>query len=81
LLYWAYGNNFSYRLAHLDAVYVALGNLATAGTGNLVPVDQASRVIVSVQYIVDLVYVAVILSIGVNKLIVSAAAAKAGAKD
>jgi hypothetical protein len=71
LLFWAYGNSFTYQLTHLDAVYVALGNLTTAGTGNLAPVDQTGRTIVSIQYVADLVYVTIILSVGINRLLAS----------
>jgi hypothetical protein len=48
-------NNFSQALTRLDAAYVALGNLSTAGTGNIYPTSEGARAWVMGQYCADIV--------------------------
>lgn len=49
------------RLSFGTAVYVALGNLTTAGTGEVVPHSEAARLAVSAQFIVNLVLIGLAL--------------------
>ena len=48
-------SNFSQALTRLDAAYVALGNLSTAGTGNIYPISDGARAWVMGQYCADIV--------------------------
>jgi len=59
-IYWVYGTapeNFSVNLTHLDSVYFALGNLTTAGSGNVVAMSETTRRIQTVQLAVDFVLI------------------------
>jgi hypothetical protein len=53
--YFAIGTatNFSQPLTRLDALYVAIGNLSTAGTGSIYPTSEGARAWVMSQYIAD----------------------------
>jgi hypothetical protein len=62
-------NNFSGKLTHLDALYFALGTLTTAGTGSVAPTSSLSRGLVSVQMIVDLIFLAGIVVIATQKIL------------
>jgi len=56
ITYYSIGTaaNFSQPLTRLDALYVALGNLSTAGTGNLYPISEGARAWVVGQYCADI---------------------------
>jgi ABC-type multidrug transport system fused ATPase/permease subunit len=62
-------SNFSGKLTHLDAVYFTLGTLTTAGTGSLAPASPLSRGLVSVQMIVDLIFIAGTVVIATQKIL------------
>ncbi|HTZ91699.1 MAG TPA: ion channel [Streptosporangiaceae bacterium] len=47
--------NFSRPLTRLDAFYVALGNLTTAGSGDIYPISEKARALVSGQYVADVI--------------------------
>jgi hypothetical protein len=55
LVYFNIGTvaNFSRPLTRLDALYVALGNFTTAGTGNISPISEEARAWVICQYSID----------------------------
>jgi hypothetical protein len=63
--YYAIGGfaNFSHRLTRLDAFYVAFGNLTTAGSGNLYPITERSRALVTIQYGADIILFTGLISI------------------
>ena len=69
MLYWAIGTtaNFEGGLSRASATYFVLGTLTTAGTGTITLISDLARAFVSVQMIVDLVYVAVALTITVTR--------------
>jgi hypothetical protein len=58
-LYWSYGvgRNFNGRLTRLDAVFVAVGTVSTAGTGNIVARSQAARAIQLVEMLLGMALV------------------------
>jgi Ion channel len=55
-LYWNYGGggNFSRPLSHLDSLYLAVGTLSTAGSGNISALTETAKRIQTVQMFVDL---------------------------
>lgn len=70
IVYWNIGTakNFGQSLTHLDATYFTVGTLTTAGTGTISPRSQSARLLVTVQYAVDLVFLAVVLSVFAGRL-------------
>src|SRR6266566_88897 len=75
-IYWSIGSKTNFgpqQLSRLDSFYFTLGTFTTAGTGAIAPISPLARTIVSCQYIVDLVYVAGIIAIGVARLTPSGA--------
>jgi hypothetical protein len=64
IAYYAIGNakNFSQPLTRLDALYVALGNLSTAGTGNIYPISEGARAWVTGQYCADIAFLVGLVS-------------------
>ena len=60
-------DNFSAQLTHVDAIYFTVGTLTTAGTGSRSATSQLSRTLVSVQMIVDLIFLAVTVVIAIQK--------------
>jgi hypothetical protein len=69
-VYWHIGTakNFGQSLTHLDATYFTVGTLTTTGTGTISPQSQSARLLVTVQYAVDLVFLAVVLSVFAGRL-------------
>jgi hypothetical protein len=57
-LYFTLGTrvNFSESLTHLDAIYFTAGIFTTAGTGNIAPTSETTRLLVTAQYFVDLAF-------------------------
>lgn len=70
LIYWNMGTpaNFGRSLTHLDSSYLMLGILTTAGTGAIEPISQSARLVVTVQFVVDLVFVGVVLGTLVSRV-------------
>jgi hypothetical protein len=68
-LYWSIGTtaNFNVELSRIDAIYFALGTLTTAGTGTIAPTSDLARAIVGGQMILDLVFVAYVLTVTVTR--------------
>jgi hypothetical protein len=68
--YYAIGgaSEWTAPLTHLDALYVALGTLSTAGTGSIAPVGQGSRGLVSLQMFVDIVVMVLAVGVLVSRL-------------
>jgi len=64
-IYWAIGTkaNFGVELSRLDALYFSLGTLTTAGTGTIAPTSSFARGLVSVQMVLDFVFVATAVTI------------------
>lgn len=62
--YFVIGNtaNFSQHLTRLDAFYVALGNLTTAGSGNIYPTTDKARGFVTIQYGADIILLTGLIS-------------------
>lgn len=56
----ANGDSFNQMLTRTDAVYFAVTIFATVGFGDLVATSEAARVAVTVQMIVDLVFIGVV---------------------
>jgi cytochrome bd-type quinol oxidase subunit 2 len=69
ILYWTIGTekNFSVKLSRIDAIYFSLGTLTTAGTGTIGPTSDLSRALVSGQMVLDLVFVAVVVTTAVTR--------------
>ncbi len=69
-LYYEIGkaSNWGLTLTHLDAIYVALGTLSTAGTGNIAPISETSRCLVSLQMGADIVVVVLALGVLVGRI-------------
>jgi hypothetical protein len=55
-LYWQQGTarDFTHALTRVDAIYVAVGTLSTAGTGNIAAISEPARTIQIIQMILDL---------------------------
>lgn len=64
-IYWAIGTkvNFGVELSRIDALYFSLGTLTTAGTGTIAPTSGLARGFVSVQMVLDFVFVATAVTI------------------
>jgi hypothetical protein len=69
-LYWHYGTtrNFNVTMSRVDSIYFALGTLTTAGTGNIAPVSQLARSLVSMQMVLDFILVAGGVSLAIAML-------------
>jgi hypothetical protein len=69
-LYLTYGSpaNFGQHLSNLDAAYFSLGIFTTAGTGTISPISEGARLMVSIQYVVDAVYVVGIVTLALARL-------------
>ncbi len=50
--------SFDEELSRIDALYFCLTVFATVGFGDIVPVGQAARVVVSVQMVLNLIFIA-----------------------
>ena len=63
--YWDAGStrNWGVPLSRLDALYVALGTLTTAGTGQIAPRTETARGLVTAQLIVEVVLVPILLGV------------------
>jgi hypothetical protein len=55
------------QIGWADAFYFALRTLTTAGTGTIAPTSDLSRALVSGQMVLDLVFVAVVVTIAVTR--------------
>lgn len=60
---------FNVALTLTDALYFELGVFTTAGFGDIRPVTQTGRLVVAIQMIADLVFVAVVLGAFVSRVI------------
>jgi hypothetical protein len=49
--------NFSQALSPLDALYVAVGVLTTVGTGNIIAVSETSRLLLTLEMVLDILLV------------------------
>lgn len=67
------GTHFSERLDHTGALYLAITVLSTVGFGDITPLSNLARIVVSIQMLLDLVVLGVVV-----RLI--ATAAKSGTK-
>jgi len=70
LLYWNIGTtkNFGHSLSHLDAAYFMLGTLTTAGTGDIAPMSESAKLLVTIQYVVDLGFATIIVGALVSRI-------------
>jgi len=70
LIYWNIGTprNFGHSLSHLDSAYFMLGILTTAGTGSIAPQSESARLVVTLQYVVDLGFMALVLGVFASRL-------------
>jgi voltage-gated potassium channel len=59
-------HSFNQSLDHSSALYFTITVLATVGFGDIVPVSDFARMIVSVQMIVDLVFIAAVVRVFIN---------------
>jgi hypothetical protein len=75
-IYWTYGStaNFNIPLTHLDAVYFAIGTMAT-GTGNVAAISETSRGIQILQMTLDFGFI--VFALGVIVARISSASSKA----
>ena len=61
-------DNFSHQLTRLDSFYVALGNFATSGTGDIYPITEKARALVTIQYGADMILITGLISIVLLRL-------------
>jgi hypothetical protein len=68
--YWNAGTrgNWNMRLSHLDALYVAVGTLTTAGTGAIQAQSELARTLLTAQMVVDIVAFTLVTGILVTRL-------------
>jgi voltage-gated potassium channel len=59
-------HSFNQGLDHTSSLYFTITVLATVGFGDIVPVTDFARVLVSVQMIVDLIFIAAIVRVFIN---------------
>lgn len=59
--------NFGMSLSRIDAIYFTLGTLTSQGTGTIMPTSDLARMVVSIQMIVDVLFVVIALGIAVAK--------------
>ena len=59
-------HSFNQGLDHSSALYFTITVLATVGFGDIVPVTDLARMVVSLQMIVDLVFIAAIVRVIIN---------------
>jgi voltage-gated potassium channel len=55
--------NFTQPLTRIDAMYFTVTVFATVGFGDIAPVTQGARVLVTVQMVIDLVLIGVIIKV------------------
>jgi Ion channel len=70
ILYWSYGTtgNFTEHLTRLDAIYFAIGTLATAGTGNISAVSQLARGLQALQMALDIGFAVFVVALAVAEI-------------
>jgi voltage-gated potassium channel len=59
-------HSFNQGLDHNSALYFTITVLATVGFGDIVPVNDFARMVVSLQMIVDLVFIAAVVRVIIN---------------
>jgi voltage-gated potassium channel len=59
-------NSFNQGLDHSSALYFTITVLATVGFGDIVPVTDFARMIVSVQMVFDLIFIAAVVRVFIN---------------
>jgi voltage-gated potassium channel len=67
--YWDIGTftNFGQPLTHIDALYVSVGTLSTAGTGSISAMSKLARGIQSAQMTIDMVLVVFVAGVVVTR--------------
>lgn len=60
--------NWNVPLSHLDALFVTVGTLTTAGTGNIVAVSEEARGFMLIQMAIDFTVVAVVVSLLLTRM-------------
>jgi len=63
LLYQSDAGAFSQPLSRLDSLYLTVTVLSTVGFGDIVPVTEVARAVVTVQMIADLVLVGLVVKV------------------
>jgi hypothetical protein len=59
----AVGGSFSEGLSRIDAVYLTVTIFATVGFGDIVPTTEASRIVVTVQMVVNMALIGVVAKV------------------
>jgi hypothetical protein len=75
----AVGGSFSEGLSRIDAVYLTVTIFATVGFGDIVPTTEASRVVVTVQMVVNMALIGVVAKVLLGTVQQRRAALGAGA--
>jgi hypothetical protein len=69
-LYYEYGlNNWTKPLSHVDAIFVALGMLTTAGTGELQASTDFARGLLVMQMVADLLVFTAIVGVVTHRIV------------
>jgi hypothetical protein len=70
-VYWDIGTltNFGQRLTHIDAIYVSVGTLSTAGTGSISAVSKLARGVQSAQMTIDMVLAVFVAGVVVTRFV------------
>ena len=61
-------DNFNVALSKVDCVYFTLGTLSTAGTGRLQATSATAELVVSIQLVIDLIFVVVAVGLLLARL-------------
>jgi hypothetical protein len=77
----ASGGEFVDLETKTDALYFTLSTLATVGFGDVHAAGQLARILVSVQIVFDVVFVATLLSLLTSEIRARTAARRSGAQD
>jgi hypothetical protein len=78
-IYWRSGTaaNWGMPLSHLDALFLAVGTLTTAGAAGIVPHTEWARGMLAIQMVVDIVSVTLVTGLVISRLSVRRARAPA----
>jgi Ion channel len=76
-IYWRGGTraNWGMPLSHIDALFLTIGTLTTAGTGGIAPHTEWARGMLTIQMTVDIVSVTLITGLVIARLTAGRAAA------
>ncbi len=76
-IYYQYGmHNWSKTLSHVDAIFIALGTMTSAGTGELEARSEFARILLMLQMVVDIFAFTIIVALVVERIALGGRSAK-----